>query len=178
MIDSINRIYSAPVDTMAYAEINTLKAFLIKVDKNIIEMLPENNLDLEFRSGLIILDDVAFVLLMLQVKKLPLLTYQLWFNYFNEIDRKNMIEISKQTDLNIILFDEKEELSRQLTIPNYLQFFFKMRLNDLKHKIPWTSEDFEYNLNRLLFKYSSPISLWHGMQEMAYLKGGMQRLIN
>jgi hypothetical protein len=54
-----------------------------------------------------------------------------------------------------------------ITVNNNMQLGFKLHLQLLKNRVPWSIADFEHAKSELLKMYPTTISLWDGLKRSA-----------
>ena len=180
LVDSLVLINSMPPGTMKYDIIGlgspagTPKlqgAFLIREDQSRLDMISEDHIQVEFRSSALLLEDVILIPLLIQINHNPSLTYAGWFNYYESEDMRDYFDaLIRQELLYILFFTGDTKPARKFAVNNNLQLGFKMHLQQLKNRIPWSIEDFGYAKFKMLKKYPTSLSLWHGIKRNAESK--------
>jgi hypothetical protein len=145
-------------------------ALMIKDIQFHLNLIPEGQIDIEFRSGSIVLDEVVLVPLMIQICKNPILTYVIWLNYF---ESKDVFTYLANQDLIRILFvNDKTGPLMAFSIGNSLQLGLKIYLQQLKNRIPWSKEDYDCAKTKIIRLYPTSFSLWHGLKEIGEKTNG------
>jgi hypothetical protein len=138
-------------------------AFMIKDLQSHFDMIPKGQMDIEFRSASMALDEVLLVPLVLQIDKNPILTYAVWLNYYESKDAFYYLSI--QELIRILFINDKTGPLMAFSISNTLQIGFKSYLQQLKNRFPWSIAVYEYAKSKVLQLYPTAISLWQGLKE-------------
>jgi hypothetical protein len=142
--------------------------FLIQASRSHLNLIPKEQMNLEFRSSSIVLDEVLFISLMVQIDNQPLLTYGGWLNYHQSGDLKQCFTcLAVQESIQMLFFDENGRLDNIIKVNNHLRIGFQDYLRQLKNRLPWSVNDFESAKSKLLRLYPTTLSLWHGLKTMA-----------
>ena len=153
-------------ESFEFVESNPEAALLIKESRAKLRMIPKNNIHIEFRSGLVRVDNVFLMPLLLQIDNNPSLTYETWFNYHQSHEVKQVFELMATQDyIHIFIYNENIKPALRISVNNNLKLGFKMHIQQLRNTIPWTIKDFEHAGSMVSRRYLSTLSLWRGLKE-------------
>jgi hypothetical protein len=160
-------------ETIHYREIEfapyeSETVFLIRVNQSHLNLIPKEQMNLEFRSSSIVLNEVLFISLMVQIDNQPLLTYGGWLNYHLSLDLKQCFTyLAAQESIRMLFFDENGQLDNIIKVNNHLRIGFQDYLRQLRNRLPWSVDDFESAKSKLLRLYPTTLSLWYGLKAMS-----------
>lgn len=143
-------------------------ALLIKESPAKLGMIPQTNMHIEFRSGLVWVDNVCLTPLLVQVDNNPNLTYATWLDYHRSDEVKRTFEaITNQDYLYVFFYDRSIEPAITISIDNNLKLGFKMHIQYLRNTIPWTAKNFEHARGLMSQRHLSTLSLWQDLKKTA-----------
>lgn len=169
-IDAFTLINFSPPGTMIYAEVGFSKpvyetSFLIKEIQPQIAMISETA-HIEFNSCSILIENVTLILMLLQFDYDPGLTYAGFFDYnLSETSKRCLKNLATQEFLRILFFNGEPKPAKRFSLKNKLQAGFRLYLQNLNNKAPWSMEDFEYAKLTILGQFPDINSLWHSLKE-------------
>jgi hypothetical protein len=153
-------------ESFQFVEAKPEAALLIKESPAKLGMIPQNNMHIEFRTGLVRFENVCLIPLLIQVDNNPSLTYETWLNYHQSDEAKRVFEyISIQDYIHIFFYNQSIEPAITVSTDNHLKLGFKMHIQYLRNAIPWTIKDFEYARGLISRRRSTPLSLWRDLKE-------------
>lgn len=164
-IDPEQTIKSASPGTTIYARVHRPEPhtdFLVREETSVIQQL--RNPAVTLRTGLMIQNNVALVVVMFRIGSNPDQLFETWWNYHQTGDgHKHFEDMTKQNNFAIHLYGDSGCIEKSIQVNNSIKDFFQDTLKKIYTIPAWHMDDFDTARDEIYKQYPTPGKLWKAL---------------